>query len=244
MTRYGDLVRLSPIILAVFLAPALFGQGAARTRYIPALAYGPNGWSIVRLTNSSVLRQSVRIDAYREDGTPLPLDPAYDIEPGATRDVRIDAKTTDAEMCWVRVVLPDEVEARGFVEILEGNALEDFPRELHEPSGTARWVTLAKSVQGKQMYFLNAAGRPTEVSFCAVKHAQPEACEKKGTPRARYRVGPNQSLSVQVRKLRAMYFITESSVPGAAVLALFDNGPGTKKVFDSKSSIEFGDAVQ
>jgi hypothetical protein len=231
-------------VISVCLTPILFGQSPARTFYIPALAYGPNGWSIVRLTNSSATRQTVRIEAFREDGTTLPLDPAYDVEQGATRDVRIEEKSAEAEMCWARVVLPEGVAARGYVEILQGNSLEDFPRELHELSDTARWVTLASRVEGKQMYFLNAASRATMVAFCAVKQTPPNACEKKGTRSARYRVGPNQSLAVQLKKMRATYFITESSVPGAAVLVLFDNGPGVRKQFGSNSSIEFGDAVK
>ena len=231
------------MVMCVWMAPLLSGQNPVRTLYIPALAYGPNEWSIVRLTNSGATRQSVRIEAYGESGELLPLEPSYDVEPGATRDVRIDGRTTEAEMSWARVALPDGVAARGYVEILQGNSLEDFPREPHEPSDSTRWVTLASRVEGNQMYFLNAGDRETVVAFCSVKRTVPNACDKKGTASGRYLVGPNQSISVQVKKLRAMYFITESSVPGAAVLALFDSGPGIKKVFASKSSIEFGDSV-
>ena len=232
----------APLFLSL-LAPVLLGQSPARTRYIPALAYGPNLWSIVRLTNSSAAPQTARVEVYRENGTALPMEPMYDIQPGATLDVRIDGKTGEAEMAWARVVLPDGVQARGFLEILEGNALEDFPREPHQVSDLARWVTLSDKVQGKQMYFLNVADVPTVVAFCAVKQAPPDACEKKGTPRARFRVGPNQSISVQIRKLRGKFFVAESSAPGAAVLVLFDDGPGIKKTFASKSSIDFGDAL-
>jgi len=229
------------LIASLLLAPVLSGQAPVRTRYIPALAYGPNLWSIVRLTNAGSARQPVRIEVFREDGTPLPVGPVFEVEPGMSADVRVDGKSSEYEMCWARVALADGVGARGFVEVLEGNALEDFPREIHDLSSDPRWVTLASRVQGKQMYFLNAAAEPTMVSFCAVNQAPPNACEKKGTRLARYRVGPNQSLSVEVRKLRGRFFVTESSMPGAAVLALFDNGPGMKKVFGSKSSINFGE---
>lgn len=232
----------APLLLSL-LTPVLLGQSPVRTRYIPALAYGPNLWSIIRLTNSSATPQTARVDVYRENGTVLPMEPMYDIQPGATLDVRIDGKTAEPEMAWARVALPDGVQARGFLEVLEGNALEDFPREPHQVSDLARWVTLADKVQGKQMYFLNAAGRPTMVAFCASKQAAPDACEKKGSRSARFRVGPNQSISVQVRNVHGKFFVAESSAPGAAVLALFDDGPGIKKTFASKSSIEFGDTL-
>jgi hypothetical protein len=48
-------------------------------------------------------------------------------------------------------------------------------------------------------------------------------------------------IGVQVRKPRRRFFITESSAPGAAVLALFDAGPGDKRFFGSKSTVEFGE---
>jgi hypothetical protein len=236
-------VSRAPFLLSLLLVPVLSAQNPVRTLYIPALAYGPDVWSIVRLTNTGSTPQTARLEVYRENGTALPIGPAYDLQPGATLDVRIDAKTEDAEMCWARVILPDNVRVRGFVEILEGNALEDFPRAPHQVSDLPRWVTLSDRIQGKQMYFLNAADRPTVVAFCAARQATADACQKKGTPSARFRVGPRQSISVQVRKLRGRFFITESSAPEAAVLVLFDNGPGIRKTFGSNSSIEFGDAL-
>ncbi|GEM_PF-3584736 len=236
-------MRLSRSIWTALLAPLLFAQTAASVGYIPALAYGPNVWSIIRLASSAATRQSAEIRVYREDGMPLPLEASYSVDPGATVDIRIDPKSAEDQMCWARVVLPDGVTARGFVEILQDNALEDFAREAHDLSGDARWVTLASRVQGKQMYFLNAAAAPTVVTFCASNQAPLSACEKKGVRAARYRVGANQSLAVQVHRLRGKFFITESSAPGAAVLALFDNGPGTKRTFGSNSSVEFGEPL-
>ena len=199
-------------------------------------------WSIVRLANTGPAAQSARVEVFGENGERLPIGPTFEIKPGQTRDVRIDG-TGGPSMCWARLRLPSGVEARGFVEVLKGNSLEDFPRELHELSKSARWATLASEVEGKQMYFLNTSDHPTDVTFCAARQNRLDACAQKRSPTARYRVGPNSSIAVRVRKLRRKFFITETSRPGAAILALFDNGPGFKQTFGSKSSIEFGDAL-
>lgn len=226
------------IWLLAALAPAVSAQ-ASRTRYIPALAYGPNVWSVVQLTNSGNTPETAELDIYREDGTRLPIGPMFEVPPGAKREIRIDGATD--EICWARVRLPDELEARGVVEVLKGDTLEDFPREAHELSERARWVTLTSEVEGKYFYFLNASEQATVVTFCATDQPRPDACGKKGVRAIRVPAGPKQLIGVQVRRPRRRFFITESSAPGAAVLTLFDSGPGDKRIFGSKSTVEFGE---
>ena len=234
-------MRLLSLMPAVLIAPVLVAQTTGRVRYIPALAYGPNVWSVLRLTNSGTTPQTVGLDVYREDGTQLPIGPAFEVRASTTREIRIDDSAATDEICWARVTLPDAVEARGFVEVLKGDTLEDFPREAHELSDRARWTTLTSAVAGKYFYFLNAAERPTVVTFCATDQPRPDACSKKGITSIRVPAGPRQLIGVRVRRPRRRFFITESSAPGAAVLTLFDSGPGDKRSFGSKSSVEFGE---
>ena len=225
---------------AVLIAPLLLAQTTGRIRYIPALAYGPNVWSVLRLTNSGTTPQTVGIEVYREDGTRVAMEPAFEVQPG-TREIRIDGGTATEEICWARVTLPDAVEARGAVEVLTGDTLEDFSRGAHELSDRARWVTVTSAVEGRYFFFLNAAEWPTVVTFCATDQPRPDACRKKGTTSVRVPAGPRQLIGVQVRKTRGRFFITESSAPGAGVLTLFDAGPGDKRFFGSKSTVEFGE---
>jgi hypothetical protein len=244
-------VRVFWCILAglVCLAPA-GGQtapdAAVQTWYVPALGYGPNAWSIVKFTNSSDAPRSVRIEVFRENGEPLPVDPEITVAPGSSRDLRIERPGSQDELCWVRITEPagdrPALEIRGLLEILKENAIEDFPREKHAASSREQWVSMAVNVQGKELYFLNAADKPTTVSFCAVNQPR-DGCRKRGTAAAHYMVAANQSISLQVRKLRQRFFMIESSDPGAAILVLFTDGPGTKKVFGSDSSIHFGDTL-
>lgn len=240
------------LLIAALLAPPGWGQTpgdgpASRTWYIPALAYGPDIWSIVRLTNPSSAVRPVKVNVYREDGTSLPIAPTFEVQAGAALDIRIDTPSATDEMCWAKVAVLENgpgpaVEVEGFIEILEGKAVEEFPRQALSPLPNRVWVGPASGVEGKQLYFLNVADQPTEVAFCAVDQAPSGACRKKG-PSARFLVRPNQSVSLQVRKLRRRYFVTESSSPGAAILVLFADAPGTKRVFASKSSIQFGDLL-
>ena len=236
------------LLIPAFLIPVLSAQVSApeaQVRYIPALAYGPQVWSILRLSNSSDSARTIHIEVFRENGERLPIGPEFEVGPHATRDVRVDGGTSTPEMGWARVLEASgsTVKVQALVEILEGNAIEDFPREMHDASDRKRWVALASNMERKQLYFLNVADQATVVSFCAGDKAAADACLKKGTPTARYIVKPNQCISVQIHKVRRKFFITESSAPGAAVLVLFGDGGGTKQVFGSSSSVQFGEAL-
>jgi len=231
------------LLTVVMAAPAMWAQSPesatdVRVLEIPALAYGADMWSILRLTNTSASPQSVSVEAYGRKGDRLPIGPAFTVPPGAPLDVRIDGKG-DPEMGWARVTAAAAVDVKAFVEVLEGNAIEDFARHPHDASGESRWVSRASSVEGKQLYFLNVADQPTVVSFCTSDDPRPSGCGKKKPAPVRFPVNPKQSVAVDVRKLLRRYFVIESSVPGGAILALFEDAAGTRKVFSSNSEIRF-----
>lgn len=214
---------------------------ALHTSQIPALAFGPKIWSVLRLTNTSTVAQSVTVDVYRENGDRVPLDSPYTVAPRSTKELRIGGDPGDDQMGWARLTAPAEVGVEALVESLDGNTLADYPRRAHDTSPDSRWASRAADVQGRDLYFLNAGDQPTEVSFCTSK--DPRASCRKNGARVHYPVGPRQALSVHVRRLRRPYFITESSMPGSAVLLLFEESAGIRKVFGSSSDIQFGDAL-
>jgi hypothetical protein len=239
-------VMLSRLLAVAVLAPALLAQSsvsASRTWEIPALAYGPSMWSIVRVTNRAATPRSLRLEVYRENGDLLPIAGALDLAPREMREIRIDSPAGEEESCWAKVMeLSDDaaVEVEASVEILKGNAIESFPRRAKDPSANDVWVTRATDVEGKQVYFLNVFDRPTTLEFCATNRKEQRTCQAQGRiAAARFRVKPNQAIAVQVKKLRQRYFIAESTVPGRAILLLFTDGPGSKRVFSSESSVEF-----
>jgi len=239
------------LLAVVVLAPSVWAQSppnAGRTWAIPALAYGPNIWSVIRLTNSSATPRSVRMEVFRENGDRLSIAGAFDLAPRETREIRIDSPNGEEESCWAKVMeLSEEptLEVDGSVEMLKGNAIESYARKAKDPSAHDVWVSRAAGVEEKQVYFLNVFDRPITLAFCATNRPEQRTCQAQGrTAAARFRVNPNQSVAVQVKKLRQRYFIAQSTVPGRAILLLFTDGPGSRHVFSSESSVEFDAPVK
>ena len=244
------MVNLARLLAAAALAPILWAQlpaGGEHVWQIPALAYGTNMWSILRLTNRSAAEVSLRLEVYRENGEPLPIAGAWNLGPREMREIRIDSPGGAEESCWARLTeLSDAtVDVEASVEFLKGNALESFPRQAKEPSANDVWVSLASAVEGRQVYFLNVFDRATTLAFCATNNREQRSCEAQSrSAAARFQVKPNQAVAVQVKKLRQRYFIAQSTVPGRAILLLFTDGPGSKRVFSSDSSVEFDAPVK
>lgn len=233
------------------LGSAFWGQTSAdapsgRAWYVPALGYGTGAWSVLRIGNRSGVPETVRVEVYGENGNLILLEPEVTIAPGATREIRIDGASSTDQLCWAKVVEPPgtpPIEIQAAVEILEGNSLEEFPRLPHLASPDAHWVSRSAAVEGKRLYFLNA-GSPTVVSFCTAKKPTPDACGRRNSGAAHYPLKRGQSLSVLIRKLHRPFFVTRSSVPGAAVLVMFEDSPGRKSYFSSDSSVQFGEPLK
>ncbi|HEV3331754.1 MAG TPA: hypothetical protein VG096_12270 [Bryobacteraceae bacterium] len=239
-------MKLSRLLEVAVVASALWAQppvGAGHTWAVPALGFGPNAWSILRLTNRAPTPRSLRLEVYGENGDRLPVTGELNLSAGETREIRIDGQTGDEQSCWAKVTeLSDEpaVDVDASIELLKGNAIVSYRRKAESPSVNDVWVTLATQVEGKQVYFLNVFDQPTTLEFCATNKREQRTCRTQGrTAAARFRVNPNQSIGVQVQKLRQRYFIAESTVPGKAILLLFTEGQGSKRVFSSESNIEF-----
>ena len=200
-------------------------------------------WSVLRISNRSAMPETVRVEIYREDGERVPLEPQVTVGAGATREIRIDPRSSTDQLCWAKVVEPPgkpPVEVQASIEILEGNTLEEFARQPHRASPNAHWVTRSAALQGRHLYFLNA-GSPTVVSFCTAKKPSADECDRRKSNVARFELKSGQALSVQVHRLRQPFFITRSSVPEAAVLVMLEQSPGHKSFFSSHSSVEFNE---
>ena len=239
-------------LLAVLLVSTMgWGQASidppdGRTWYVPALGYGPGAWSVLRIGNRSAAPETVQVEIHRENGERLPLDPQVTVPPGATREIRIDGASSTDQLCWAKVVQPPgnrPLQIQASVEILHGDALEEFPRPPHQASPDAHWVSRSSAVEGRRLYFLNA-GNPTVVSFCTAKKPSPDECSRRKNGVARFPLKSGESLSVQVRKLRRPFFVTQSSVPGAAVLVMFEDSPGRKSFFSSDSSVHYSEPLR
>ena len=220
---------------------AAAADASARTIEIPALAFGTNQWSVVKLTNPSAEAHRVTLEVYRQNGERMPFEGNLNLNPRESVELRIEGRTDKfREMCWARIFdVSGDIEATAVIEILKGDTIESFDRPPKEPSRATSWIVPSWTVQDKDLYFLNASDKPVEVSFCTTSSRFTGACPKRGV--AHYPMQPNQSVLVGIRKLHQQYFLTTSSTRGRAVVVLMTPGMGDRKMFSSDSSIQFGD---
>lgn len=221
------------------LAASVLANGLlARTLEIPALAYGPNIWSILRFSNDSESPQSANVDVYCKDGARLPIGPTFEIEPHKTQDVRIESPAADVSSCWARVV--SESEVRAFVEVLNGNQLESFDRQPAEATDFATRAIPAREVENKHLYFANLAEVSTVLTFCQANISRLDGCQEAGTAVFHILVKPRDAVRLDVKNIGRKYLVIESSRPGLAMAVLFSDDPGRRRLYSADSTIEFG----
>ena len=152
------------------LANTSLSLAPARVWEVPALGYGGNAWSIVRLSNDSESPATFQVDVYCGNGDRLPLGSTFTIEPHQTSDIRIDGATTVAVLCWARVAelsgaALSGIQLRAFLETLSGNQLEDFDRQPGQAIENSTWALPAMEIAGQQLYILNASDKATMLTF-------------------------------------------------------------------------------
>ncbi len=211
---------------------------------IPALGYGLKDWSTLRLTNNSNSDASFQVDVYCGRGNRLPLEPRVTVEPQQTREIRISAETIVPVLCWARVgqlsgELGSGIQIRAVVEMLRGNQLEDYDRTPHQESADSFWVIPQQEVSGQQLYILNTSDTATTLTFCAANKPEPKACQRKGANPVRRVAKARQPVVVDVQNFSEKYLIAASSEPGHAILQVFNEDPGHRKVYSTESSISF-----
>jgi hypothetical protein len=242
------------LLVAAALASALRAQtppdfsssalslAPARVWEIPALGYGLNLWSILRFNNNADVAASVQVDVYCQGGARMPLPPVFAVPARDSLDIRIEAPSKVLVGCWARVqqvsgARGPEFELRAFVESLKGNQLEDFDRPPGLATANSAWAFSAAQIAGEQLYILNASDTPTMLTFCSASKPDPKACEKKGAKVVRRLAKPKEAVQLDVLNFPRKYLIAESSRPGRAIIEVFNDKPGHRRVFASESSI-------
>lgn len=212
---------------------------------IPALGYTPKDWSIVRLANNTDSAAAFRVDAYCGLGKRLPLDPLYTVEAHQTQEVRISAETIVTVQCWARVsqltgdVSPG-IQIRAFVDVLNGNRLEEFDRQPRQASADSFWAIPERDIGGQRLYILNTSETATILTFCMANKPDPKECHRKGAHPVRRLAKPREAVFLNVSKFPPKKcLIAESSEPGSAILQVFNDDPGHRKFYSADSSISF-----
>jgi hypothetical protein len=211
---------------------------------IPALGYAPRDWSTLRLTNNSDSPASFQVEVYCGRGSRLPLDPTYPVEPHQAREIRISAETIVPVLCWARVgqlagVEGPGIQIRASLETLKGNQLEEFERRPSQASADSFWAIPAHEISGQQLYILNVAENATILTFCTADKPEPKECRRKGVNPIRRLAKPKQAVVLDVKKFTKKYLIAESSEPGRAIIQLFNDDAGRRKVYAAEPTITF-----
>ena len=235
------------LVAAIALTSSIRAQTPpepSRAWEIPALGYNFKDWSTLRLTNNSDSSALFQVDVYCGRGNRLPLEPRVTVEPQQTREIRISGETIVPVLCWARVgqlsgTQGPGIQIRAAVETLRGNKLEDFDRLPQQESADSFWVIPQPEVSGQQLYILNTSDTATILTLCAANKPEPKACHGKGANPVRRAAKARQAVIVDIQKFPQKYLIAESSEPGHAILQVFNDDPGHRKVYSTESSISF-----
>lgn len=83
------------------------------------------------------------------------------------------------------------------------------------------------------------AEKPMALTFCVSNKPQATECRHKGANAIQHVAKPRQAVLLDVKKFRKKYFIVEASEPGRAIIELFNDDPGHRRVYTSETSISF-----
>jgi hypothetical protein len=224
--------------------------GRREAQYFPALNYGYNRWTSVRLENHSSVPRSVEIEAYRDDGSPMEVASPITLGPREKTDIRLAGAGKALRWCWARITKiiaagesAEMVSITVTIEMLKGNHVEQFERKGVTPAsfGNHRWINRSSDAQGKQLYYLNTSSSAAVLTFCQAPNTQAN-CER---VKPKFGVNGRGSILLNVRRLLQPYAIAETSDDhGGGMLLYLSRGSGKMTTFGAESSITFGSEVK
>ena len=238
------------VILIALIAPSWCQQPPEYpVRYeliFPSLLLGRSSWSLVRLTNTSNVSKSARVEAYCGKGQALPLQRNWRVMPGASQNVRIEFDSQYPQLCWVRIEARSRSEpvlqASARLEQVDGNKLMDFPLYVSLIERTKYWLSPGDAVSNQRLYFLNLSNKATTLEVCSV-NAQP-TCSADHSKPTRATVEPRQSIVLTIGKLQKRELSISSAPFVPSVIGLLRPEAPTTREFSSQSSIRFDEPVQ
>jgi hypothetical protein len=233
--------RTSRLLVVVLTAPLLAQRVPLKPAQIfPDLLYGPDAWSLLRIANLSPFMKSARLDVYRGDGKALQSGRIVTLSPNQSVDIRIEEPTKELALCWARIEdistnkSGPPLEASARVEHVVGNKLEDFPQHALPPDRTGRWLSPAKAVSNRNLFFLNISDAPTVLEICSVNTFP--ACSAKPVRTA---VKPKQAIILKIGSLRKRALLIRSTPVVVSIIGLLGPDMPTTREYSSESSITF-----
>ncbi len=209
-------------------------------RVYPALSFGKNTWTSVKLENKSSVVQRVNIESFSSNGQLLEKVDVL-LDPQMTSERKLQPRQKSIEMCWIRVSHASQVAITVTVEVLNGNKIEYFERESVKPNtGPQRWVDSSMARSGTFIYFLNLSKEPTVLAFCQAQNSA-SSCR---AIKPRFGVNPNASIMIPVRSGKYPHLIVESYQSNAGIVMYLHLGGEAYREFKANSSITFGSEIK
>jgi len=227
--------------------PAPFGD-YPRVVYLPAIDYGPNQWSAVKIVNPGTERMPVRLEAYKADGSKHPATTDLVAEPQQEVEIRVEgAKSGYVEprtWAWVRVIYPDQGQElkvtcdMQFLEAEDRNKLHTIPRRpetLENPPKTI-WFYKMQGLSGKILYLLNVADEEATVRVC--QGDDPSALCPSST--LEYHINGRASLvRPTIEGLKNNFLIVQTEQESKIFVLFMTPGSGEVSRFHTDTSISF-----
>ncbi len=244
-------VSLTSRLFLVVLAGRLLAQQAPvfpvkSVQIFPTLGCGPDEWSLLRLTNPSAVARSVGVDVYCASGKRIQPDHVVTLPPDESTDIRIEEHTTKNELCWARVedVSKEKagppIEASARMERIMGNTLDDFPQLAMPPQRRNQWLSPAKAVSNKQVFFLNISDAATALEICSV-NTRPKCAE--GTKPVHTVVRPRQAVVLTIGNLQRPRLLIRSMHVVPCIIGLLRPDMPAAREYSTESSITFDEPV-
>jgi hypothetical protein len=202
-------------VLIVLAMTALLRGAGPEVYNFPALVYGLDQWSVIRVANHGSVARSVYIEAYDERGQPVHLPKQTKVAPGMVQEVRIPfPPQTSSAIGWAQVRVPGrarakEVEVTAAVEHLEQNKLLSVMR--HSEQFQKRKEAFLLPVERSFLYLLNWDDHDVEVKYCWWAGPRRNACPDKNTIISNVRIRRGRALLARVGATRGRTLVLRMS---------------------------------
>jgi hypothetical protein len=226
--------------------PLDFGENP-RIVYLPAISYGPNHWSVVKIANSGTDRAPMRFEVYRADGSTHPASAEFLSEPQGEQEIRVEGAqvgfTEPFTYAWVRVTYPEQAQGIKITTSMDRIDEEDKnllhsvardPEVLADPPRTI-WVYKTDGLQGKSLYFLNVGDEEATVRLC---QGNTGALCPSSTVQMHLE-GRTSLLRSTLLGLTSAFLIIQTEQQSKLVVMLLTPSAGELKQFKTNSTINF-----
>lgn len=239
-------------LFLVLLAGRLLAQQAPvfpvkPVQIFPSLGYGPDEWSLLRLTNRSSVAKYARVEVYCAAGKRMQPDHVVTLLPDESSDIRIEEHTAQNELCWARIedVSKEKpgppLEASARMERISGNTLQDFPQHVMAPQRRNQWLSPAKAVSNRDLFFLNISGTETALEICSVNARL--KCPEGAVPVTTF-VKAKQAVVLRIGNLRRPGLLIRSMPTVPCIIGLLGPKIPETREYSAESSITFDEPAE